>query len=144
MEITFYNAVNRPSPEVFDRMTEFLYTHLETYGDPLSDICKAAVHALEKPGGFIAAAQEEDGLVAVAILNRTGMEGYVPENILVYIAVRADRRGCGTGRRLLAEVIRRAEGDIALHVEPGNPAVKLYESLGFASKYVEMRLRREA
>jgi ribosomal protein S18 acetylase RimI-like enzyme len=31
-------------------------------------------------------------------------------------------------------------GNIALHVEPDNPAKILYEKLGFTNKYLEMRL----
>lgn len=49
-------------------------------------------------------------------------------------------RGQGIGTRLLAWVIARAERDgldVTLHVEPWNPARRLYERLGFAT--VEMR-----
>lgn len=146
METTFYTAENRPSPELFVRVTEFLHTHLGAFGDPLPEIRKAVSHALGEQGvqgGFLAAAQEQGELVAVAVLNRTGMASFIPENILVYLAVHADCRGCGAGRRLLSEVIRRTNGDIALHVDPTNRAMKLYEQLGFESKYVEMRLLRK-
>ena len=34
---------------------------------------------------------------------------------------------------------RLTEGDLALHVEYDNPAKRLYERLGFRSKYAEMR-----
>jgi ribosomal protein S18 acetylase RimI-like enzyme len=39
-----------------------------------------------------------------------------------------------------AKAISIAEGNIALHVEPDNPAKGLYEKLGFTNKYLEMRL----
>ena len=39
-------------------------------------------------------------------------------------------------------VLANVEGDVALHVEPHNPAKKLYERLGFTNKYLEMRLTR--
>ncbi len=37
------------------------------------------------------------------------------------------------------KTVELAEGNIALHVEPENPARFLYEKIGFSSKYVEMR-----
>ena len=70
------------------------------------------------------------------------MEGYIPENILVYIAVNKDFRGKGLGKQLMEKAIGFATGSIALHVEPDNPAKKLYEKLGFTNKYLEMRLQR--
>jgi ribosomal protein S18 acetylase RimI-like enzyme len=39
-----------------------------------------------------------------------------------------------------AKAISISEGNIALHVEPDNPAKILYEKLGFTNKYLEMRL----
>jgi ribosomal protein S18 acetylase RimI-like enzyme len=38
--------------------------------------------------------------------------------------------------------IEHTQGNIALHVEPDNPARKLYEKLGFTNKYLEMRLNK--
>ena len=70
------------------------------------------------------------------------MGGYIPENILVYIAVRGDLRGKGLGKKLMKAVLDEIEGDVALHVEANNPAKHLYESLGFTNPYLEMRLKR--
>ena len=42
--------------------------------------------------------------------------------------------------KLYQKTIELAEGNIALHVEPDNPARYLYEKVGFISKYLEMRL----
>ncbi len=81
--------------------------------------------------------------MGITIVNKTGMNGYIPENILVYIAVHKKSRGKGIGKKLLQEAIALIEGDVALHVEPNNPAIKLYESLGFTNKYLEMRLKKD-
>ena len=86
--------------------------------------------------------QEEDRIKGAVVINRTGMNGYIPENILVYIAIDKNSRGEGLGKRLMQEVIEHADGDIALHVEANNPAKILYEKLGFTNPYLEMRLKK--
>ena len=131
-----------PKPETADEFVSFLSTHLEQYGDPPDHIRMAIDYALSDEvgkGGFVISARENGHLVGVVVVNKTGMEGYIPENILVYIAVRADTRGKGLGKMLMQKVLDTAEGAIALHVEPENPAAVLYRKLGFTSKYLEMR-----
>ena len=70
------------------------------------------------------------------------MDGYIPENILVYIATHKEYRGKGIGKKLMEETLNFAKGDIALHVEANNPARRLYEKYGFTNPYLEMRLKR--
>jgi ribosomal protein S18 acetylase RimI-like enzyme len=43
---------------------------------------------------------------------------------------------------LLKKALDKVKGNVALHVEPDNPARFLYEKIGFTSKYVEMRYKR--
>ncbi|MFN3802101.1 GNAT family N-acetyltransferase [Belliella pelovolcani] len=126
-------------------IADFLFTHLEQYGDPIDDIMKCLDYALDQAvdkGGFTVMAREGNQIVGAVVMNKTGMSGYIPENILVYIAVDASQRGKGVGQKLMKTAIDMANGDIALHVEPDNPARKLYEKLGFTNKYLEMRLKK--
>ncbi len=67
------------------------------------------------------------------------MKGYVPENILLFVAVDPAHRNRGTGGWLIREALARCAGAVKLHVEYDNPAKRLYERLGFRSKYAEMR-----
>ena len=122
---------------------EFLHTHLDRFRDTREAIGKCISYALgESPGagGFVLQGNLNDRVAGVVIINRTGMEGYIPENILVYIAVDEKFRGKGYGRELMIKAIDLAEGDVKLHVEYDNPARFLYQKLGFTSKYMEMRL----
>ncbi|MEC5165443.1 ribosomal protein S18 acetylase RimI-like enzyme [Flavobacterium sp. PL11] len=119
----------------------FLYAHLEQYGDTIADITKCMNYVMNPlKGGNIILGIDEQKIVGVVILNNTGMKDFIPENILVYIAVDSSHRGKGYGKKLMEKAISIAEGNIALHVEPDNPAKKLYEKLGFTNKYLEMRL----
>lgn len=122
-------------------IAEFLYTHLEEYGDRIEDILKCIDYVMNPDkGGNIVVGLDNNKIVGVVILNNTGMKGFIPENILVYIAVDNSQRGKGYGKQLMQKAISIAEGNIALHVEPDNPAKILYEKLGFTNKYLEMRL----
>jgi ribosomal protein S18 acetylase RimI-like enzyme len=145
IEIKTFTEKHKPSLEEKRQVIDFLYQHLENFGDPKSDIKKAVDYSLkEYPsfGGFILEAYENREIVGVVVVNQTGMKDYIPENILVYIATHSERRGQGIGKQLMQEAISQAEGNIALHVEPDNPARYLYEKLGFTSKYLEMRLMK--
>lgn len=141
-----FNAVNKPDSSEKKALTDFLFTHLQEYGDPRSEIEKAIDYAMKEVpsfGGFILAAYLDDELSGVVVVNETGMKDYIPENILVYIATHKKHRGKGIGKLLMKETIDLAKGSIALHVEPENPARHLYEKFGFTSKYIEMRYKKE-
>ncbi len=145
MEYTFYTPSDSVSEETKKEIADFLYEHLDQFGDEHKSIMNCINFALddkEKFGGFILVAREDGRVAGAVIINKTGMEGYIPENILVYIAVHKDYRGKGLGKELMLKTFEKAEGDIKLHVEPENPARFLYEKLGFTSKYLEMRWTR--
>jgi ribosomal protein S18 acetylase RimI-like enzyme len=55
-----------------------------------------------------------------------------------------ETRGRGIGGALIERCLAEADGDVKLHVDYDNPAKRLYERLGFTSKYAEMRWKRPA
>jgi len=127
-----------------DSVASFLYRALGRFGDDPADIARGMSDALSPapPGrGFVLLAMDGDRLVGALLMLRTGMSGYVPENLLLYVAVDPEERGRGVGSRLCREAAAACDGDVKLHVEYDNPAKRLYERLGFENKYAEMRLR---
>ncbi|KAL0205048.1 hypothetical protein P9112_000356 [Eukaryota sp. TZLM1-RC] len=125
-----------------DEIAQFLFVSLERFGDPLEDIHKCLDYAFsDKPGfgGVCLVAYRKKEILGVVVVNETNFKGYIPENILVYIAVKASTRGQGIGKYLLTETKKQVKGALALHVEPDNPARFLYQSVGFSNKYLEMR-----
>ena len=146
------------------QVADFLYKHLEQFGDPKEQIIECLNYALgitEHRRGFVLTAskpavniEEHDSgdlhtddiqpgeILGTVVVCETGMSGYVPENLLVYIAVDSNLRGSGIGKALMEKAVRTARGDIALHVESDNPARRLYERIGFTNKYLEMRYRK--
>lgn len=145
MDIYTYTPTAKPDEREFNAINDFLFQHLDQYGDPKEDIAKAMHYSLGdsgRPGGFVLAAKDGDEITGAVVVNETGMNGYIPDNILVYIATHGRHRGKGIGKQMMRKAIEVAKGDIALHVEPDNPAKLLYEQLGFTNKYLEMRLKK--
>jgi GNAT superfamily N-acetyltransferase len=146
IDIKSFDEKNKPTIKEKREIVDFLYTHLEQFGDKREDIEKAVNYAIkegESFGGFVLRSFEEGEISSVVVVNKTGMNGYIPENILVYIATHNKFRGRGIGRNMMEHALKRAEGGVALHVEPDNPARRLYENLGFTNKYLEMRYTKQ-
>lgn len=145
MDITITRQLN---DRLRNQLIDFLHSQLDEFRDSRENIQKAIHFAMKEKGnlnsrtpmgGFIVLANENDQVIGAVVVNRTGMDGYIPENILVYIATHKDYRGKGIGKQLMKRTIDEAKGAIKLHVEPDNPAIYLYEKIGFTSKYLEMR-----
>jgi len=125
-----------------DEFVDFLFLHLDKFGDPKKDIQKCLDYAFsdeKSEGGYALAAFYENKLVGGLIMNKTGMGDYIPDWILVYVAVDASYRGKGFGKQIIEKAFNSCDGRIKLHVEYDNPAKRLYERLGFTTKYAEMR-----
>ncbi|WP_306352999.1 GNAT family N-acetyltransferase [Flavobacterium sp. '19STA2R22 D10 B1'] len=138
-----YTQQKQMPKDLQKEVVTFLHRSLQEYGDPQNEINKAIDYSLNvtntTAGGFVLVATIEDKIVGAVVVNETGMKDYIPENILVYIATDEAYRGKGIGKALMQKAMDVSQGNIALHVEPNNPAIKLYEKLGFTNKYLEMR-----
>lgn len=145
LSLKIYTPFDKLTSTERQTVSQFLHQHLEEYGDDLEDISHCIDYAMNEvtdQGGFVITCTDNDTIVGTVVVNETGMSKYIPENILVYIATHKDYRGKGVGKKLMTHTIRHSKGDIALHVEPDNPAKLLYEKLGFSNKYLEMRYSR--
>lgn len=138
--MSLHELTSQDQTEPFSKedVIDFLFKHLDQYGDERDAISKCMDYVFER-GGFVIAKMMDDKIVGATIINDTGMKGYIPEHILVYIAVDSDYRGNGIGKEIMNAAIEKCTGDLALHVEPDNPAVHLYKKMGFTNKYLEMR-----
>ncbi len=129
-----------------EMLAHFLNEYLRPYEDSVEDILKGLDYALsDSPGqgGFIVLAMLQDRLMGAVVILNTGMSGYVPDHLLLFVAVDAAMRGKGVGARLIRHAQQLCNGDIKLHVDHDNPARRLYERMGFINKYAEMRWTNE-
>lgn len=127
-----------PRKEIVD----FFHYKMKPYEDLPKDI-EAALDYLfsDDPyaGGFLMLAKVDGKMGGLLAMLNTGMGGYVPENILLFVSVDPALRGRGIGRQIIEGSIAECQGDVKLHVEYDNPAKRLYERVGFTTKYAEMR-----
>lgn len=128
-----------------EEIADFLISELGEFGDPKTEVIACLTYAMEGnkgPGGLVFVGGSISAPEAVMVVNHTGMSGYIPEHILVYLAVSANHRRKGLGIKMMKYLLEKVSGGIALHVEPNNPARRLYDKVGFTNKYLEMRLSR--
>lgn len=146
MNYQVLTSIDHASYLVKKQIADFLYVHLEEYTDKKSTIMKCLDYALSyfpHQGGYVVLAKDQEEIIGAVVVTQTGMEGYIPANALVYLAVHKDYRQKGIATKLMKKAIRLAKGGISLRVAPDNPAFRLFEKLGFTHKYLEMRLYKK-
>ncbi len=147
MQDVEFTIIERPDqlPEGLDleALAAFFHEKMKPYHDTLEDVARGLEYVFDPlRGGFLVLATRDRAPVGGLVMLRTHMCGYVPPNLLLFLAVEPTLRGRGLGGRLIGLAAARCEGDIKLHVEPENPAARLYRRAGFETKYLEMRWSR--
>lgn len=126
-------------------LERFFHETMAPWNDTAVDVSRALDYLFsEDPGrgGFLMLLGIDDQLVGAVAMLETGMGGYVPAHILLFVSVDPSRRGQGLGGVLVQRALDECPGDVKLHVEYENPAKRLYERLGFETKYAEMRWKK--
>jgi len=145
MNITTFDAFSRLSINDISRISKFLYEHSGEFKDTKSAIRKSIMYAAKEVpglGGYVFIMENKGEILGAIVVNRTGMNEYLAENILVYVAVKETCRGEGIAQKLISHTIKYCRGDIAIHINKNNPVIKLFEKQGFKTRNIEMRLER--
>lgn len=141
-ETVYYNAYSGMSLRDRIAVVQFLEQHEKT--EHKDHICDALDYALKiKPsfGGFVLVARKEGRIRGVIVSNCTGMTGYNASHLFVFATY---NHHCECDRsamlELMREAIRYAKGQVAMHIAPDNPALTLFQQLGFKSELLALRL----
>ena len=143
-QTTLYNSFTDMGLSEKQTLTSFISTHVA--GASPAAVQEAIDYALKrKPsfGGFILITREGRQILGAIVVNRTGMEGFGPNSLLVFVANdgrHPDQEKVLT--HLISKAIDHANGDIALHLEPDHPALAIYKKLGFRAQYLELRFQK--
>jgi [ribosomal protein S18]-alanine N-acetyltransferase len=126
-----------------EELVQFFHHTMKPYQDTEADVQKALDHAFTGgPNGFVMLLKTAGSLGGALVMLDTGMKGYIPENILLFVSISPSLRGQGFGQKLIQHCLDECPGEVKLHVEYENPAKRLYERIGFTSKYAEMRITK--
>lgn len=145
MTIKTFDAFSRLSINDINRITNFLFEYSGDARDTKSAIRKSVLYAAKEVaglGGYAFIVEDNNDIIGATVVNRTGMNEYIPENILVYIAVKTSFREKGIAKALINHAIKYCDGGISTHINKDNPVIKLFEKQGFKPRNIEMRLER--
>ncbi|MCA0958323.1 GNAT family N-acetyltransferase [Muricauda ruestringensis] len=147
MVIKTYDAYTRLSTMEADRFANFLFHNQEGKKASKNAIRKAIQYSTKDIpglGGYVFAMEEKDRILALAVVNKTGMGDYIPENFLVFFVVHREHRNIGVEQKLLDYTLQYCKGDVAIHITSDNqyPNKKFFEEKGFSETHLEMRLNR--
>ena len=109
----------------------------------ISQAIDYAVKEIPSFGGFIVTAEENHQILAALIVNKTGMQGYMPQNIAVLNAVLPAYKNSTVIKEIKAKAMVLTRGDIAMVVN--NQSVKDMElkSMTVEAKYMQLPLLRK-
>ena len=140
---TIYDPFTKITPFEKNIISRFLVKNQEVGNlqqTKITAALEAAVKDIPSFGGFIMTMSDEAELIAVVVVNHTGMERFGPGHIISYYATHKAHRNVGIGRNLLANTIRKLKGNVSLHLPLNNPDSELFQELGFEAAQVELQL----
>lgn len=142
--IQMYNAFSGVNPSESNALQNFFQAY--TPDTEYRAIQEALDYALKnKPsfGGFVLSCVVNNRIVAGVVVNKTGMQGFKSENLLVLAALHDDYLN---QTDLLEELINKAidytDGDIAIYAKPNHPALLMAKRIGFKEQFVELRFQK--
>ncbi|MDP4710871.1 MAG: hypothetical protein NWS63_06730 [Saprospiraceae bacterium] len=137
--IVLYTAFRDANPAEKRALVAFFSRHFPH--TPLSNITESLEYALKKRpsfGGFVMSLEDESGIRAAVVANKTGMDAFHPGHQFVFVAFDKELDK-GTVMTFLEKAKAYAKGGISLHLKKDHPAIAYFKDLGFSEEYVELR-----
>lgn len=144
MEIQSLTFLDNPSFILKERISRFILDNSCEQDLTYDNIWRSVDYSLslsKNQGGFILLTKEDGDITGALVINRTSMEDYIPENILIHLVIGAHVNKNDTGLRLLRMAIELTKGKLAVRLNKDHPDRSLYEVLGFRERYIEYQLQ---
>jgi len=102
-----------------------------------------AIKEIPSFGGFIVTAEENHQIIAALIVNKTGMQGYMPQNIAVLNAVLPAYKNSTIIKDIKAKAMVLTRGDIAMVVNNKGVKDMEFQNMAVEAKYKQLPLLRK-
>lgn len=140
-DIRLYNAGTDMDQWEKSAVVHFLHAHATGISYQVArNVVDCVLKYTPSFGGFILADWAGNRLRALVVVNRTGMSGFGPDNLISFAVVNEEEE---LPMHLLEKLIRQAihfsDGEIAFHLPKRHPAIKIFQDLGFQQDFVELR-----
>lgn len=119
VDVVLYQATNRPSFIEKQQIIDFILLNSNNSDLEENHVLKSIEYATKECqsfGGFVILQKMDGKIVSAAILNQTGMEGYLPENLVVFVAFDNKHKTTELESNLFNYILRHAKGEVAIKV----------------------------
>ncbi len=96
----------------------------------ITHLVDSALKEVSSFGGFVVTEEEKEEILGVMIVNNTGMEGYMPNNLIVLGAFLPSSGKEGSKKRILQKIMHLTRGEAALLVNASNQIENSMRNLG--------------
>jgi hypothetical protein len=142
--IQLYNAFSGLNP--MDQISLLNFFRQNAVDTELSAIQESLDCALKnKPsfGGFVLTHQCQGRIVAALVVNKTGMECFKSEHLLVLATLHKDfTEHPEFLEALIQKAIYQTGGDISFYAKSKHPAILMAKRMGFSEQFVELKFKQ--
>ena len=96
----------------------------------ITHLVDSALKEISSFGGFLVTEENQEEVLGVMIVNNTGMEGYMPNNLIVLGAFLPNSGKEGSKKRILQKIMHITRGEAALLVKNSYQPENFLTSLG--------------
>lgn len=116
-----YNSFPRMSYQKKVALVNFIYDYQENAAalnrSIITHLIEYALKEVSSFGGFVVTEETDSELLGVMVVNNTGMEGYMPNNLIVASAFLPNMGKEGSRKRILQKIMHITRGDATLLVK---------------------------
>ena len=127
-----YNSFPRMSYQKKIALINFIYFNQEGSSLNKSTITHLMDYALKEIssfGGFVVTEENEVEILGAMVVNNTGMEGYMPNNLIVASAFLQSPGKEGSKKRILQKIMHATRGDAALFIKNTHHQENIFNEL---------------